>query len=84
MENEIIAFLIKLGQGIRANPILFARHTFPDKPRGYVATARDLGSYALNLGIALNLERLEDPHSEKYFRICERILGDLPDYARGD
>ena len=84
LDKEIIAFLIKLGQGIRANPILFARAVFPDKPAGYVRAARDIGSYAVNLGIALNCEDLGDPHAEKYYRICERILGDLPAFVKGD
>ena len=84
LDKDIIEFLIKLGQGIRANPILFARAVFPDRPKGYVAAARDIGNYAVNLGIALNLEDLGDPHAEKYHRICERILGDLTAFVKGD
>lgn len=64
-------------------PVTVARELFPDKPRGYVSAARDLGHYAANKSAAmLCRENGSIQGAMMYESICETIYNRLPEFAR--
>jgi hypothetical protein len=77
--DELMEFWKKANS---VRPIAFARELFPDRPRGYVATTRDLGNYASNKATAVGL-RLQGriQNALQYEGICDRIYLGLPSYA---
>lgn len=56
---------------------------FPDRPKGYVRAARDIGLYAMNKATAMKLRKEGDiPEAQKYEAICDDIYRALPGFAR--
>ncbi len=68
---------------LHQHPVLEARKLFPEKPQGYVAAAHTLKNYCANKAVAMKL-RLEGRIAValRYEAICERLYGELPDFAR--
>lgn len=81
-QDELTAFAVAIGHGVR--PIKQASQLFPDKPSGYVNATKLLRCYAWNKVTAMGL-RLEGKiaTATQYETICDRIYGELPDYAKG-
>ena len=81
--DQLVDFAAKfIGHGVR--PIRAARELFPDRPTGYVESARMLRCYAWNKATAVSL-RLEGRINSaiSYENICDRIYAELPEYAKG-
>ena len=72
-----------LHQRLRQRLVAETRKLFPDKPEGYVRAARTLKNYAANKATAMTL-RAEGKIATAvtYEQICERLYGDLPEFAR--
>lgn len=68
---------------LRRHLLVEARNLFPDRPRGYIRAARTLRNYASNKATAMKL-RAEGKVSTAmmYEAICDRLYGELPDFAR--
>ncbi len=77
--EELWALYERLSQ----HPVLEARKRFPDRQQGYVSAARNLMHYAANKATAMKL-RLAGKIADalRYEAICERLYGELPDFAR--
>jgi len=70
-------------QSNSVRPIALARKLFPDAPKGYVRTAKDLGNYASNKATAMQLRLAGQINSAlTYEKICDRIYDELPEYAK--
>lgn len=68
-------------RGVR--PISSARKLFPNRPKHYVATAKNLRNYAANKSTAIRCRLRGDIRAAlMYEDICERIFAGLPEYAR--
>lgn len=52
-----------------------AEKLFPDKPKGYVRTMKDLAAYASNLATYKQ-------YGKEYGKIADIIYSELPDYAK--
>lgn len=64
-------------------PIKRARELFPDCPKDYVRTTKDLGHYACNTAVARKLRREgQIARALDYERIADGIYASLPDYAK--
>lgn len=64
-------------------PISFAKQLFPLRPKGYVRATKDLGNYASNKAVAMDLRlKGQIQGALSYEAICERIYNQLPEYAR--
>jgi len=68
---------------LRKHLVAEARTLFPDRPQGYLRAARTLKNYAANKATAMGL-RLAGKIADalRYEAICERLYGQLPDFAR--
>lgn len=64
-------------------PIATARELFPDRPKNFVRVTKDLGNYACNKAVAMDL-RIDGQIQSAlmYEGICDRIYAGLPEYAR--
>jgi len=83
--DDLRSFAVSLTVGIASHgtPIRRAREIFPERPKGYSRAAKDLGNYAWNKLIAMELRRQgRISRAIGYEDICERIYSDLPEFAR--
>ena len=67
----------------RYRPVRSARAMFPDRPKGYVRAAHDLGNWASNFATMVRC-RQEGKIKEAvmYCDILQRIWNKLPEYAK--
>lgn len=72
-----------LHERLRKHLVAEARKLFPERPEGYLRAARTLKHYAANKATAMGL-RLAGKIADalRYEAICERLYGELPDFAR--
>lgn len=78
--NELWSFW-KRTNSVR--PIAFARQLFPNAPKGFVRTTKDLGNYASNKATAMRCRLNGEINTAmSYEIICDRIFDGLPEYAR--
>ena len=72
-----------LHKRLRQRLVVEARKLFPDRPEGYVRAARTLKNYAANKATAMTLRADgKIATARTYERICQRLYGDLPEFAR--
>lgn len=68
---------------VHFHPVQVARELFLDRPGGYVSTTKDLGNYAINKSVAMELRAKGDiQRALVYEAICERIYAELPGFAK--
>lgn len=80
--DELTAFAVAIDNGVR--PLRAARQLFPGRKAGTVRAAKDLRAYAWNKLTAMSC-RMEGKIDValQYEAICDKIYGQLPDWAKG-
>ena len=73
---ELLTSLI--GNGVR--PIRAGKLFFPNKPKGFTNTTKDIRSYCWNKITSLKSDKCKT--RLKYLEICSEIFLNLPDYAK--
>lgn len=74
--------LMKVWSYIHRHPIRAARELFPKRPPKYVTATRNYGAYASNRAAMLGCkERNDEPGTEVYQFICDRLKDSLPLWA---
>jgi hypothetical protein len=75
--------LLDFWKEVHCGPVKVARQLFPERPTGYVRATVHLGYYATNKAAAMYCRAKGDiPGAQVYEKICDRLYGELPPFAK--